>query len=472
MPDRRLAVARGDEPADLVFRGGSVLSVFTSEVFRADVAVVDGQIVGVGEYDGPDIFDATGTVLAPGFIDGHCHIESSKLDVAEFARAILPSGTTTVVVDPHELANVLGIRGVEYVLSASREPFPLRVLVMMPSCVPASRFESPAAPITAGDIRSMLTLDRVIGVAEVMNYPGAVAGHEEVLATLAAAGDRHIDGHAPGVTGNDLNAYILSGPSSDHECTTLDEALEKRRLGMWIMIREASMIRNLEDILPLVQHYGTENTMFVTDDREAGTLLHEGHINSMVAHAVRLGLSPGDAVKLGSLNVARFHGLKALGAIAPGFVADITVLPDLTRFTPLAVFKGGRLVADAGIARPFESPAPPTWVRDTVHSAPVSEETFRIPYDGTPMARCISLVRDQVVTESQLHAPAVAGGQIVADPSRDLVKLAVVERHHATGRVGIGLVRGFGLRSGAFASSIAHDAHNIIVAGVDDGDMA
>lgn len=471
MRRRWVAVARGDEEADLVLRGGSVLSVFTGELFPANVAICDGHVVGVGDYEAKIMYDASGKVLLPGFIDGHCHIESSKLNVDEFARTVLPRGTTSVVIDPHEMANVLGVAGVEYMLEASKG-LPLGVYIMLPSCVPASPFESAAGPLEACDYAELLTRQRVIGVAEMMNYPAAVAGSPEVMAKMAMTGYRHIDGHAPGLSGRQLNAYLVSGPSSDHECTTLDEALEKRRLGMWIMIREASMIRNLIDLLPLVKQYGTEHCMFVTDDREAGTLLNEGHINSMVATAVRHGLSLGDAVKLGSFNVARFHGLTDRGAIAPGYWADITVMADLVEMRPEAVFKDGRLVVDGGRCLSFPRPPVPSRVTRTVHVHSVKDADFRIDDDDSAAINVIEIVADQVVTRATTSRPSRAGGQFIAEPASDLAKLAVVERHHATGRVGLGFVRGFGLQAGAFASTVAHDAHNIVVVGVNDGDMA
>jgi len=470
MRRRWVAVARGDEEADLVLSGGTVLSVFTGELFPANVAICDGYVVGVGDYEAKNTYDASGKVLLPGFIDGHCHIESSKLNVDEFARTILPCGTTSVVIDPHEMANVLGVAGVEYMLEASKG-LPLGVYIMAPSCVPASPFESPASPLEACDYAELLTRQRVIGMAEMMNYPAAVAGSPEIMAKMAMTGYRHIDGHAPGLSGRQLNAYLVSGPSSDHECTTLQEALEKRRLGMWIMIREASMIRNLIDLLPLVQQYGTEQCMFVTDDREAGTLLEEGHINSMVATAIRHGLSLGDAVKLGSLNVARFHGLTDRGAIAPGYRADITVMADLAELRPEAVFKDGRLVVDRGTCLPFPTPPVPPSVTLTVHICAVKDADFRIDDDGSPEINVIEIVPDQVVTRATTSQPSRVGGQFVAEPASDLAKLAVVERHHATGRVGLGFVRGFGLQAGAFASTVAHDAHNVVVVGVNDGDM-
>jgi len=467
---RMLAVARGDEAADLVLKGGRVLSVFTGEVFDADVAIVDGRVVGLGAYDGHDIHDVSGKIVLPGFIDGHCHIESSKLNVDEFARAVLPRGTTSVVIDPHEIANVLGLAGVEYMLAASKS-VPLGVYVMMPSCVPASDFESPAAALEAPEFPDLLDRRRVLGIAELMNYPAAIAGDPAIMSKMAVANYRHVDGHAPGVRGKELNAYIVSGPASDHECTSLEEALEKRRLGMWIMIREASMIRNLLDLLPLVRDYGTENCMFVTDDREAGTLMAEGHMNSIVRKAVAHGLRPADAVKLASLNVARYHELHDRGAVAPGFAADLQVVADLESFDPEAVYKDGKLVASAGIAKPFADTPVPETVTRTVHLGALEISDFRVDAEGAREIRVVDLVPDQVVTRASAAVPTVAGGTIVADPEKDLVKLAVVERHRGTGRIGIGFVRGFGLRDGAFASTVAHDAHNIVIAGVDDEDM-
>jgi len=468
---RWVAVARGDEPPDLVLAGGMVLSVFSGEVFRADVAVADGHVVGVGEYDGPVKRDVSNRYLVPGFIDGHCHIESSKLDVGEFARCVLQRGTTSVVVDPHELANVLGTAGVEYVLRASNG-LPLGVYVMMPSCVPASAFESPAETLTAGDFAELLGRRRVIGIAEMMNYPAVIAGDPAVFDKLALTGFSRIDGHAPALSGRALNAYLAAGPTSDHECTTLEEAREKLRLGMWIMIREASMIRNLEALLPLVQQHGTDNCMFVTDDREAGTLLGEGHMNSIVRKATALGLSVADAVKLASLNVARYHGLEGRGAIAPGYWADILVLPDLVRFEPEAVLREGRVVVEAGECLPFDRHPVPDTVRHTVRTAPLESSSFVVGDRGDTCIRVLDLVPDQVLTRAGTAQPARAGGRLLADPERDLAKLAVVERHHSTGRVGLGFVRGFGLKQGAFASTVAHDAHNLVVVGVSDDDMA
>ncbi|GAC1471158.1 MAG: adenine deaminase [Chloroflexota bacterium] len=465
-----VAVARGDAEPDLVLKGGTVLSVFTGELFGADVAIADGHVVGVGSYDGARVDDVSGQFVLPGFIDGHCHIESSKLDVPEFARAVLRTGTTAVVTDPHELANVLGLQGIEYVLRASHG-LPLRVYVTLPSCVPASALESPAIPLEACDYPEILRRDRVIGIAEMMNYPAAIAGDAALMGKMALMGYRHIDGHAPQVQGRDLNAYIVSGPSSDHECTTLEEALEKRRLGMWVMIREASMIRNLEALLPLVKQYGTENTMFVTDDREAGTLIEEGHMNAIVRKAVKCGLSAGEAVKLATLNVARYHELPLQGAVAPGYAADIQVLPDLDSFVPSRVYSRGRLVAAGGETLPFVTPERDIDVTQTVRLRTIGRDSFAIPHDGSRTVRVIELIPHQVVTRSGVCKPCVVGGAVVADTENDVLKVAVVERHAASGRIGVGLVRGFGLKRGAIASTVAHDAHNVVVVGVVDADM-
>ena len=469
---RWIAIARGDEPAELVLKGGQVLSVFTNEFLARDVAIAGGHVVAIGHYSGPHEIDVSGRYVVPGFIDGHCHIESSKLNVDEFARAVLRSGTTTVVVDPHEMANVLGIAGIDYVLQAS-EGLPLTVFVMMPSCVPASQFESPNVEIQAEDFRGPLAHPRVIGIAEMMNYPAVISGEESALDKLATTNWLRIDGHAPGVTGAELNAYVVAGPGTDHECVTFEEALEKRRLGMWVMIREASMIRNLKDLLPLITQYGTENTLFVTDDREVDTLLHEGHINAMIRLAVENGLQPADALKLATLNVARCHRIEALGAIAPGYAADICVLPDLHEFVPDLVFKAGNLVVESGSVASFVAMPVPDFVRDTVHVPDLTPRDLEVSGEarGSQQIRVVDLIPDQVTTASALAPAKIVNGRIVADPENDLAKLVVVERHHGSGQIGVGFVRGFNLQRGAFASTVAHDAHNIVVAGVDDKDI-
>jgi adenine deaminase len=459
-----MAVARGDEPADLVLAGGKVLSVFTKEWLDVDVAIKDGHVVGLGRYEGgQERRDVSGAFLVPGFIDAHMHIESSKLMVDEFARAVLAHGTTAVVADPHEIATVLGTDGVHWLLDCCTD-LPLDVYVMASSCVPASRFESPRRPFTTGDIESLLRRHRTIGIAEMMNFPGVIAGDEAEVAKLTTGLTDHVDGHAPGVRGPALNAYIAAGIHSDHEATTAEEALEKRRLGMWVMLREASIARNLRDLLPVVKQFGSDYCMFCTDDREPGFIVEEGHINQMVRVAVAEGISPEDAVVMATINSATYHRLWHLGAIAPGYQADILVLDDLRSFTPREVLKKG--------APPrFVKLTVPEWVRQTVYLAPVSASSFHVPA-GPRHIRVIGVVPGQLLTRSVVVEPSVSDGSIVADPARDLVKIAVLERHHASGRAGLGFATNIGLQRGAFASTVAHDAHNVVVLGVDDADMA
>jgi adenine deaminase len=458
-----MAVARGDEPADVVLSGGHVLSVFTKEWLDVDVAIKDGHVVGLGRYDGRERLDVKGAYLVPGFIDAHMHIESSKLMVDEFARAVLSQGTTAVVADPHEIANVLGTDGIHWLLDCC-EDLPLDVFVMASSCVPASRFESPRRPFTPGDIESLLRRSRTIGIAEMMNFPGVIAGAPAELAKLETGLTDHVDGHAPGVRGPALNAYVAAGISTDHESFALDEALEKRRLGMWVLMREASIARNLRELLPLVKRYGTERCAFCTDDREPDFIVEEGHINQMVRVAVEEGISPEDAVVMATINSASCHRLWRLGAIAPGYQADILVLDDLKSFRP-------RLVLKRGAPPRFVKVEAPDWVRQTVSVVPVEAETFRVPV-GPKKIRVMRVVPAQLLTGVEVVEPKTSDGCIVADPSRDLVKIAVVERHHASGRVGAGFATNVGLKRGAFASTVAHDAHNIVILGVDDADMA
>jgi adenine deaminase len=461
---RRLAVARGDEPADLVVRGGRVLSVFTREWLEADVAICDGWIAGVGSYEGAEILDAAGRWVVPGFIDAHVHLESSLLLVDEFARLVLPFGTTAVVADPHEIANVLGTDGVHWLADACAG-LPLDVFFMAPSSVPASRFESPHRALTPGDLEGLLRRRRVLGLAEMMNFPGVISGDPGELAKLALPGARHVDGHAPGVLGPSLQAYAAAGIRSDHEATSAEEGRERLRAGMWLLIREASGARNLEALAPLIGEFGPGRIAFCTDDREPAHIIEEGHINSMVRRAVELGIESRDALTVASHNAATWHGLDDRGAIAPGYRADLLVLPDLERFEPDVVLKNGRPPAE------IPSPAVPEWTRSTVRVRPVSSNDLRIESDGSPV-KVIGLVPGQIVTERLTEAPTIRDGAAVADPDRDLAKLLVVERHLGTGRIGIGFVRGFGLRTGAIASTVAHDAHNIVCAGMDDGDMA
>jgi adenine deaminase len=455
---------------DLVVSGAHVFSAFTGEWIEADVAVADGRIAGLGEFDGGERIDASGLYLAPGFIDAHMHIESSKLMVDEFVRAVLPHGTTAVVTDPHEIANVLGTDGIHWLLDIC-EGLPLEIFVMASSCVPASDFESPRRALTTGDMESILRRSHALGVAEMMNFPGVIAGDQAQLDKLQVRGATHIDGHAPGVRGRALDAYLAAGIRSDHESTTYDEALEKRRKGMWVLIREASNARNLEALVPLVKDFGPDFCAFCTDDREPDFLVREGHINQMARAAVEQGISPEDAILLSSLHPARYHGLEDSGAIAPGFKADFLLLEDLKTFRPLSVFKAGRLVAEGGRALPFPAAEVPLWVRHSVRLPVISPKSFTISV-RKPQMRVIEIIPGQLLTNSVVRKARNDGGETPADPDNDLAKIAVIERHHATGRIGLGFVEGFGLKRGAFASTVAHDAHNVVVVGMDDDDMS
>jgi adenine deaminase len=459
---RRLAVARGDEAADLVVRGGKVLSVFTREWLDVDVAIVDGWIAGLGSYEGRETIDASGRWVVPGFIDAHMHLESSKLLVDEFARLVLPFGTTAVVADPHEIANVLGTDGVHWLLDATAG-LPLDVYFMASSCVPASQFESPRRELTPGDLASLLRRRRVIGLAEMMNFPGVISGAPSELAKLALA--EHVDGHAPGVLGRSLMAYAAAGIRSDHEAYTVEEGRERLRAGMWLLIREGSAARNLQALLPLVAEYGPGRIAFCTDDREPEHIADDGHVNSMVRDAVAFGIPPEHAVVCATHSPATWHGLEELGAIAPGYRADLLVLPDLESFVPDLVLKSGRP------AREIPQAEVPDWVRHTVRIGAFGPEMFRVPWSGGS-ARVIGIVPGQIVTDSLVDEPAHRAGEAVADAGRDLAKIAVIERHLGTGRVGLGFVRGFGLERGAIASTVAHDAHNVVVVGMNDASMA
>ena len=457
---RRLAVARGDDPADLVVRGGRVLSVFTREWLDVDIAVCDGVVAGLGSYDGAEILDADGAYVVPGFIDAHMHLETTKLLPSEFARLVLPLGTTAVVADPHEIANVLGTDGVHWLVDVC-EDLPLDVFFTASSCVPASRFESPRRPFTPGDLEGLLRRRLVIGLAEMMNFPGVIAGEESELAKLAVARGHHVDGHAPGVLGHALQAYAAAGIRSDHEAYTAAEGRERLRAGMWLLIREASAARNLRALAPLVTEFGPSRIAFCTDDREPEHIAEDGHVNAIVRDAVSYGIRPEDALVLASHHPALWHGLDNLGAIAPGYQADLLLLPDLERFVPEIVLKRGRAVDDV-------PPTPvPEWVTQSVRIKPVSPRDFEVAWEGGP-ARVIGLVPGQIVTASLVEEL----GSGAADPARDLAKIAVIERHLASGRIGLGFVKGFGLQRGAFASTFSHDAHNVIVVGTSDHEMA
>ena len=465
-----IEVARGLKPPDLILRNGRVVNTFSCEVESMDVAIHEGMVVGLGVYDGPNIIDVEGDFLMPGFMDGHLHIESSMLSPLEFSKAVLPMGTTAVVADPHEIANVLGKKGIEYMLSAG-DGLPVDIYLLIPSCVPATPMETSGALLQAKDIKGFIGKPRVLGLAEVMNFPGVVCGDDAMLSKMDPFRGHVIDGHAPLLSGKDLNAYVLAGPGSDHECSVIHEAREKMRRGMVIMIREGSMAKNLKSLLPLVTPGSARRCMFVTDDIHPDDLMEKGHINHILNMAISEGLDPLIAIQMATLNPAEYFGLKGIGAIAPGYKADILRVPSLKPITIRSVFKKGQRVCDRGQIT-YEFPSFP--LRDDLSPMrikPYQQDSFKIRAEVSKSIRVIGLIKDQIITEIKEAEPKVAEGFVRPDPDRDLLKIAVVERHKGTGNIGLGFVRGFGFKKGAIASSVSHDSHNVIAVGTNDEDI-
>jgi len=465
-----IAVARGEEPADLLLKNAQLVNVLSGEIHAADIAIYDGKVVGLGEYSASQTVDLKGKFVCPGFMDAHVHLESSMVQPAEFARAVVPLGTTSVICDPHEIANVQGLDGVQYILDAS-EGLPLQVYVMVPSCVPATHMETAGAELTAADVATLLGRDRVLGLAEMMNFPGVLYRVPEVLEKIKAAGDRPVDGHAPGLSGLDLNAYVAAGIGSDHECTTLEEAREKLRRGMHILIREGTTARNLHALLPLVTPANARLCHFCTDDRHPDTLLdaNQGHLDDVVRKAIAWGLDPVTAIQMASINTAEYFQLRGVGAIAPGYRADILVLDDLEAVRIAQVYAAGELVAEKGSMLASRADFRQVPLQPSVH-VDLTALDFSIAA-GEGSARVIGVIPEQVVTEELRLEPTIENGYAVSDPARDLLKIAVIERHHRTGNVGLGLVHGVGLKRGAIASSVAHDSHNLVVIGTSDDEM-
>lgn len=476
---RAVDTAAGRRPGDLLLRGGSVLNVFTGRCERADVLLAGRLVAAVGDL--PDaraehVIDVSGAWLAPGLIDGHVHIESSLVTPARYAEAVLPRGVTGVVCDPHEIANVAGVAGVRWLLAGSRE-LPLDVWVTVPSCVPSTRLETAGAELSVADIEELLTDPWVVGVAELMSFPDVVAGDRAQLAKVAVAEalGKATEGHAPGLSGRDLQAYLAAGIGSDHESTSLEEGREKLAAGAFLMIREGSVTRDLDALMPLVDVRFSDRIGFVTDDRFPTDLLDEGGLDVLVRRAIAAGADPVYAVRCASWNTARHHRLPRRGAIAPGYQADVVVVDDLTSFHAALVIKDGRLVAEHGrllVTLP-DVDADDSAVRSTVRLSAFDAASLRLPAPSTEdrLVRVIHPLPGQVVTEARTVRPSVRGGQVVADAQRDLAKLACIERHGRGGGIGLGLVEGLGLRRGALGSSVGHDHHNLMVAGMDDASM-
>lgn len=465
---RLLAVARGDQPADILLRNVRVVNTISHEIEDVSVAIFEGRIAGLGDYSAHETIDLGGRFLAPALLDGHIHIESTLLTPPEFARAVVPLGTGGVFCDPHEIANVLGGAGIQFMLDSS-EGLPLNVWVMIPSCVPATHMETAGAAMQASDMAPFLAHPRVRGIAEVMNFPGVVLGFEDVLKKVELGAGRPVDGHAPGVRGKWLNAYAAAEIGTDHESTQLEEAHEKLRRGMAVFIREGSTAKNMQALLPLVRPETAHMFAFVSDDRHADELLLEGHLNATLRKAVGLGLDPIVAVAMASTNTARIFDVRNTGAIAPGRYADLVLFEDLLQFRPIRVWHRGQEVAREGellssIAR-YDSKR----ATGTVHVPSLSHVSFAVP--GTAAVHVIDLIPDQIVTRRSTAQLPVVNAELQADVTQDIAKLVVIERHGRGGAIGKGFARGFGLQSGALASTVAHDSHNLICAGMSDDDM-
>ena len=460
---RMVRVAMGQEKADLVLKNATYVNVFSDELCRGDIAVVGGLVVGMGDYSGTEEVDVAGKVVTPGFIDAHIHLESSLVSPASFARAVIPHGTTTVITDPHEIANVCGVGGIDYMLAAT-DGLPLDVHFMLPSCVPAMAFEENGEKLTWRDINAYFDHPRVLGLAEMMNYPGVIHGDRTTIEKIVVSQAHHkkIDGHAPGLAGHALDAYISAGVYSDHECDTFDNALEKLRKGQFIMIREGTAAQNLETLMPLLTGQYAHRCMFCTDDKHPWDLLNKGHIDYIVRKAIHLGADPILTIKVASHYAARYFLLNNKGAIAPGYLADFAVLDNLRDVNVEMVFKRGRLVyggGDVALTEPDIDPDILGAVTDTFHLPPLTEERLRLG-----RAPLIGMVPGQIVTDNLGWAEGI-------DTANDVLKMTVCERHHGTGHVASCYVKGYGLRSGAIAASIAHDSHNIIACGAGDGDI-
>jgi len=467
---RRIQAARGEIEADLVLRNGRVLNVFDGTVQEADVAVQDGFVAGLG-YDlkGKEEFDADGMWIAPGLMDAHIHIESTMLKPARLAAALLPHGTVAIVADPHEIANVMGLTGIRLLLDTSLD-LPFDIFFMAPSCVPASRMETSGARLEAKDLMGLLDEPRVLGLAEMMNFPGLIHAEPAILDKIELFRNRVLDGHCPGLSGLDLQAYVGAGIGSDHECTTVQEAREKVRAGMFIMIREGTSAHNLDALLPAVTPESLDRFCFVSDDLHPQDIMGRGHLNHMIRRAVEWGMSPVNAVRLASLNPARYFGFRDRGAVAPGYRADLVVLTDPYSFSVGRVYKNGLLVVEHGRVHDLPESRSQEPCSAPIAVGKLDPELFFIP-DRGGRARIIRIVPGQIYTEAGLERPLVKDGRVSADVVRDILTLAVVERHHATGNIGLGLVQGFGLEKGALVSSVAHDSHNIIAVGTSETDI-
>ena len=467
-------VARGLEKADLVIKNANVVNVLSEEIYKGDIAIVDGIIAGIGEnYSGKKEIDVNGAYVSPSFIDGHVHLESAMMLPKEFASVVLPAGTTTVIIDPHEISNVLGLHGISFMHEAVKN-LPMDVYTMLPSCVPATPFETSGFDLNSYDLSLLIDKPWVLGLAEMMNFPGVLNLDNNVMAKLelAKSKEKRIDGHAPYLSGKDLCAYVASGVKSDHECTTPEEAIERIRLGMYVMIREGTAAKDLDALLPVLKNCNTRKCIFVTDDRHPSDL--KEHINGMVRRAVEAGVDPIKAIQVASLNTAEYFGLQNLGAIAPGYKADLLVLPDLKSFKPDIVMKNGNVIAHNGKLAIEIPQGEALAVRNSVNVRWITPEDFKISVnepDGKIGVKALEVIPHQLITKSIETEALVEDGNAISNIENDTLKICVIERHRATGNIGKGFVKGFNLKCGAIASTVAHDSHNMIVIGTNDADM-
>lgn len=464
---KTIEIANGEIKADLVFKDANIINVFTNEIIRGDVAIYKGKIVGIGEYSGEEEINLEGKYLSPSFIDGHVHIESSMVTPSQFAKAILPRGTTTIIADPHEIANVKGIEGIKYILDES-ENLPLDVYVMLPSCVPATPFENSGAVLNAEDLKELIDKKRVLGLGEMMNYPGVINRDKNVLEKILMAKGKIIDGHGPLISGRELNAYVAAGVETEHECSSVDEMKNRLRLGMYIHIREGSAARNLKELIKGVDKDNLRRCIFCTDDKHPKDLLQDGSIDHNIRLAIKEGLDPIDCIKMASLNAAECYGLKGKGAIAPGYLADLVVIDNLDDFNVLEVYKEGKLVGENLKPLFTVEDKNNNHMKNTVNIKNITEEDLEIYLEGERV-NVIKLLPHNLITEKVERKVIVKDEKFKS--GNDILKVAVVERHNKTGNVGLALVEGFGLKNGSIASTIAHDSHNIIVIGDSDRDM-
>lgn len=461
--------ALGRSAADLVLKNANVFNVFTGVFSKGDVAIVNGTVAGVGQYSGRKEVDVTGKYITPGFIDGHVHLESAMVSPAQFACAVVPSGTTTIIADPHEIANVAGLEGIRYVLNAT-EQLPLNVYVMLPSCVPATHLETSGARLTAEDLETLIHHPRVLGLGEMMDYPGVLEKSAAALEKIRLAQGKIVDGHAPGLTGKELTGYIAAGIRSDHECVTPEEAMERLAQGMHVMLREGSAAHNLLQLLPAVNQYTVGRCLFATDDRHPEDLIEQGHINHMVKLAIQAGCDMAWVLQMATINAANYFRIGDLGAVAPGYRADLLVFDNLEDWRPIMVFKDGQLAAENGKSLFMNFFVDDKAVRNTLFLGEIQAEKLALPACSST-ARVIGLVPRQLVTKALERSVPVVKGEFVPDPGQDIVKLVVWERHQGSGKVGVGLLEGLGLKKGAIASTVAHDSHNLVVAGTDDASI-